>query len=139
MVASPRVLYALSAQGELPRALSMVHALRGTPSLAILTSAFLVWLLTVSGTFVYLATFSALTRLLVYAASCAALPVLRNRDGAAPVSIPLGRILAALAVLLALGVITTTSVAALRDVAIALALGLVLRFTVRVRADERRA
>jgi amino acid transporter len=139
MVASPRVLYALSAQGELPRALSMVHALRGTPSLAILTSAFLVWLLTVSGTFVYLATFSALTRLLVYAASCAALPVLRKRDGTAPVSIPLGRILAALAVLLALGVITTTSMAALRDVAIALALGLVLRFTVRVRADERRA
>jgi amino acid transporter len=69
MIAAPRVLYALSAQGELPRALSFVHAIRGTPTIAILTSAILVWLLTVSGTFIYLATFSALTRLLVYAGS----------------------------------------------------------------------
>jgi amino acid transporter len=134
MVASPRVIFALAAQGELPRALSNVHTLRGTPYVAILASAFLVWLLTISGTFIYLATFSALTRLLVYAASCAALPVLRKREGPAPVAIPFGRILAVLAVLLALGVITTTSVAALRDVAIALALGLGLRWFVRSRS-----
>lgn len=141
MVASPRVIYALSVQGELPRALSNVHALRGTPYVAILASAFLVWLLTISGTFIYLATFSALTRLLVYAASCAALPVLRKREGPAPLAIPFGRILAGLAVLLALGVIATTSVAALRDVAIALALGLLLRLAVRVGrpAGERSA
>lgn len=141
MVASPRVIYALSVQGELPRALSNVHALRGTPYVAILASAFLVWLLTISGTFIYLATFSALTRLLVYAASCAALPVLRKREGPAPLAIPFGRILAGLAVLLALGVIATTSVAALRDVAIALALGLLLRLAVRVArpAGERSA
>ena len=141
MVASPRVIYALSVQGELPRALSNVHALRGTPYVAILASAFLVWLLTISGTFIYLATFSALTRLLVYAASCAALPVLRKREGPAPLAIPFGRILAGLAVLLALGVIATTSVAALRDVAIALALGLLLRLAVRMGrpAGERSA
>ena len=141
MVASPRVIYALSVQGELPRALSNVHALRGTPYVAILASAFLVWLLTISGTFIYLATFSALTRLLVYAASCAALPVLRKREGHAPLAIPFGRILAGLAVLLALGVIATTSVAALRDVAIALALGLLLRLAVRMGrpAGERSA
>jgi amino acid transporter len=135
MVASPRVLYALSAQGELPRAFSMVHAIRGTPSLAILASAVLVWLLTVSGTFIYLATFSALTRLLVYAASCAALPVLRKRSGPAPVSIPFGRLCAVLAVLATFGVIATVSAAALRDVAIALALGLALRWAVRYRGQ----
>jgi amino acid transporter len=133
MVAAPRVLYALSAQGELPRALSAVHPSRATPSVAILVSAVLVWLLTVSGTFVYLATFSALTRLLVYAGSCAALPVLRKQGGEAPVSIPFGPILAVLAVLLSLGVLATTSLAALRDVAVALALGLILRLIVRAR------
>jgi amino acid transporter len=133
MVAAPRVLYALSAQGELPRALSMVHAVRSTPYIAILTSAVLVWLLTVSGTFIYLATFSALTRLLVYAGSCAALPVLRKQSGEAPVSIPFGQILAVLAVLLSLAVLATTSLVALRDVAIVLALGLALRMAVRRR------
>jgi amino acid transporter len=136
MVAAPRVLYALSAQGELPRALSVVHPTRATPSVAILVSAVLVWLLTVSGTFVYLATFSALTRLLVYAGSCAALPVLRKQSGEAPVSIPFGQILAALAVLLSLGVLATTSLVALRDVAIALALGLILRLIVRRRQPQ---
>jgi amino acid transporter len=136
MIAAPRVLYALSAQGELPRALSLVHAVRSTPYIAILTSAVLVWLLTVSGTFAYLATFSALTRLLVYAGSCAALPVLRKRGGEAPVSIPFGQILAAIAVLLSLGVLATTSLVALRDVAIALALGLALRLTVRLRRQR---
>jgi amino acid transporter len=133
MVAAPRVLYALSLQGELPRALSFVHAIRGTPSVAIMTSAVLIWLLTVSGTFVYLATFSALTRLLVYAGSCAALPVLRKQGGEAPVSIPFGQILAVLAVLLSLGVLATTSLVSLRDVAIALVLGLALRLIVRLR------
>jgi amino acid transporter len=136
MIAAPRVLYALSAQGELPRALSFVHAIRGTPTIAILTSAILVWLLTVSGTFIYLATFSALTRLLVYAGSCAALPVLRKQGGPAPVSIPFGQILAVLAVLLALGVLATTSLVALRDVAIVLALGLALRLIVRLRNPQ---
>jgi amino acid transporter len=136
MVAAPRVLYALSAQGELPRALSLVHAVRRTPYVAILASAVLVWLLTVSGTFIYLATFSALTRLVVYAGSCAALPVLRKQGGAAPVSIPFGQILAALAVLLSLGVLATTSLVALRDVVIVLALGLALRLIVRLRNPQ---
>ena len=133
MVSSPRVLFALSVQGELPRALSSVHALRGTPYVAILASAVLVWLLTVSGTFIYLATFSALTRLLVYAASCAALPVLRGREGRALISLPFGQVLAGLTVLLSLGVIATNSVTALRDVAIAVALGLGLRWMIRSR------
>jgi amino acid transporter len=101
-----------------------------------MTSAVLIWLLTVSGTFVYLATFSALTRLLVYAGSCAALPVLRKQGGEAPVSIPFGQILAVLAVLLSLGVLATTSLVALRDVAIVLALGLALRLIVRLRNPQ---
>src|SRR6185503_12864933 len=91
---SPRVLYALAVQGDLPEILATVHTVRRTPWVAIVTSALLVWLMTVSGTFVYLATFSAIARLLTYASTAGALIVLRRRVGPAPIPMPLGPFLA---------------------------------------------
>jgi amino acid transporter len=123
MIVSPRVLYALAGQGDVPRVFARVDPTRHIPGVAIVTSAMIVWLLTVSGTFVYLATFSAIARLLMYASTCAALIVLRRRDGPAPIPIPLGPLWGVLALgctLLALG---TTSGTAVRDVSIAVALG----------------
>jgi len=123
MTVSPRVLYALAAQRDMPTVLAEVHSVYRTPAAAILVSACLVWLMTVSGTFVYLASFAAITRLLTYASTAGALLVLRRRLGPAPLPIPGGPILAVLAVAtvgLTLGSLTGTAV---RDVAIALALG----------------
>ena len=123
MTASPRVLYALAAQGDMPQVLANVHPVRRVPDAAIVASALLVWLMTVSGTFLYLATFSALARLLTYASTCLALIVLRRSIGPAPVPIPHGPFLAVVALLgtsLALG--STTS-AALRDLSIAVGVG----------------
>jgi amino acid transporter len=127
MVVSPRVLYALAEQGDVPRIFSSVHAWRRTPAVAILTHAALVWVLTLTGTFVYLATFSATTRLLTYASTCAALIALRKRDGPAPVTIPAGGLLAALALASTAAALSTTSGSAVRDLSIALALGFALR------------
>jgi len=70
-----------------------------------------VWLLTVSGTFVYLATFSAMARLLTYGSTCAALIVLRRRDGPAPVAVPWGRALSVLSILVATAAIIATAAA----------------------------
>ena len=88
------------------------------------------WLLTISSTFVYLATFSALSRLVTYASICAALLVLRRRDGPAPLPVPLGPLWAILALLGTIAALGTTTLPTIRDVAIALAVGLGLRWYV---------
>jgi amino acid transporter len=123
MMASPRVLYALAIQGDLPLVLAAVHPVRRTPWVAVLTSALLVWSMTVSGTFVYLATFSAIARLLTYASTSGALIVLRRRAGPAPLPIPLGPFLAVVALLSTVVALGSTTGAAIRDVSIATALG----------------
>jgi amino acid transporter len=135
MVASPRVLYALAAQGDLPRVLTAIDARSGTPSVAIVASAVLVCVLTVSGTFVYLASFAAAARLLMYGSTCAALIVLRRRDGPAPVAIPLGPWWAALALAsTTIALAATIGTTALRDIGIAVGAGLVARAATRLRA-----
>jgi amino acid transporter len=128
MVGSPRVLFALAAQGDMPRALAAVDARSGTPHVAIIASAVLVGALTLTGTFVYLASFAAAARLLMYGSTCAALITLRRRDGPAPLAIPFGPwwavvALASTGVALAATIGTTT----LRDLLIAVAVGLIAR------------
>ena len=133
MIGGPRVPFALASRGDLPAALAAVHATRRTPSVAIVVSAVLVWVLTISSTFIYLATFSALSRLVTYASICAALLVLRRRDGPAPLPIPLGPLWAVLALLGTIAALATTTLAVVRDLAIALAVGLMLRWLVKRR------
>jgi amino acid transporter len=134
MVASPRVLYALALQGDMPQRLAAVHPAHRVPGAAILTSALLVWVMTMSGTFVYLATFSAIARLLTYSSTCAALIVLRRRVGPAPISIPLGPLLAILGLLSACVALGATTTAALRDILIAMGVGWTGRVMTRRRS-----
>ena len=136
MIVSPRVLYVLALQGDMPRALAHVDSVRLTPATAIIASAILVWTLTVSGTFIYLATFSVIARMLMYASTCVALIVLRRRNGAAPVTIPGGSAWATIALLCCLGLLATTTGTAVRDVSIALAAGWVVRLGVRAQQRE---
>jgi APA family basic amino acid/polyamine antiporter len=124
------VLLALADRGDLPSSLTKVHAVTRVPSAAIVTSAVLVWLLTVSGTFVYLATFSALSRLLTYASICAALLALRRRDGPAPLPMPLGPVWAVVALAGTAVALGTTTPVVIRDVAIAVGIGLGVRLLV---------
>jgi amino acid transporter len=60
--------------------MAAVRASTGVPYVAVLVTSALFWILTLSGTFVYLATFSIIARLVGYASTCAALPVLRRRS-----------------------------------------------------------
>jgi len=133
MLTTPRALYALAEHGDLPSVLASVNAERRTPAVAIFVSAATIWLLTASGTFVYLATFSAMARLLMYGSTCAALIVLRRRDGPAPVVVPWGPALSVLSILVAVAAIVATAGAAIRDLTIAVALGWALRLVLRHR------
>ena len=81
MTSTPRVTYALAAQGSLPRWFGAVSARFATPANSILFMGLAGTVLAISGSFLWLAIVSTLARLVVYAACIAALP--RARPGAA--------------------------------------------------------
>ena len=84
VLTTPRLLYAMAEQGDLPRALAITHARYRTPYVAILISAAVILVFTLSSTFVTALTISTISRLLTYAASCIALPMLRRRTDVEP-------------------------------------------------------
>jgi len=79
ILVSSRMLYALAQGGLLPARLGWLHPRFRTPVLGIVLFVAIAWGLAVSGTFVQLAAVSALARLLFYAATCLAVPVLRRK------------------------------------------------------------
>jgi amino acid transporter len=81
VLAAPRMTYALAREGSLPPAFGAVHATWKTPHVSILAFLVLGVSLGVSGTFTQLAVLSALTRLIGYTTSLAALPRLKARFG----------------------------------------------------------
>jgi amino acid transporter len=81
MLGTSRVLFAMAERNDLPGGLAAVHRRFHTPFVSILVTASLMLGLALSGTFGQLATMSVLVRLGMYAATCAALPILRRRSG----------------------------------------------------------
>jgi amino acid transporter len=82
----------MAEQGQLPPTVSATHKRFHTPHVAILFSAVGMLVLALSGTFASAATLSTIIRLTTYAATCAALPVLRRKSGheQAPFAVPGG-------------------------------------------------
>ncbi|MDQ3471844.1 MAG: APC family permease, partial [Pseudomonadota bacterium] len=74
MTATPRVTHAMGARGDLPRWFAGVNARFATPGNSILFMAAVAAALALTGSFVWLAAVSVLARLIVYAATIAALP-----------------------------------------------------------------
>jgi amino acid transporter len=74
MTSTPRVSHALGARGDLPAWFARVQPKFETPANSILFFALIAGALAVSGSFVWLAVVSTLARMIVYAATIAALP-----------------------------------------------------------------
>ena len=75
-----RLIYGMSRQGLLPRALGKVHAKRRTPHVAILTVLVVAMSLALSGTLTYLAGTTSLLLLLVFFTVNASLLTIKRRD-----------------------------------------------------------
>jgi amino acid transporter len=126
MTPGTRLLFAMSDQGQLPRALARVHDRFRTPIVAILLTAAAALVLAVSGSFIYLAKITLIARVAVYVMTCVTLPVFRARMDAPPAQfvLPGGHAFAAAGSLLCLGFLANSSMRELLDVGIALAIGL---------------
>jgi APA family basic amino acid/polyamine antiporter len=81
MLGAPRVLFASSLDGMLPKVLSNVHPEYKTPHVAIIFFAIVVCAFALSGTFRYLAVFATGALLLIYLGVSLAVLRLRQRDG----------------------------------------------------------
>ena len=78
-LSSSRIPFAMAEQNELPRALGKTHKRYKTPFVAIILTGAVVLTLTIFTTFLTAVTIATITRLLVYATTCLALPVFRQR------------------------------------------------------------
>src|SRR5262249_17444221 len=93
-----RSLYALPEQGHLPRVFARVGARFGTPVVAILFTAGVSLVLATTGSFVTMAQASAVSRLVVYVATCASAlrlrgPAFAGRVAAPVIYAPLGPVI----------------------------------------------
>jgi amino acid transporter len=80
MLTTPRTLFALAADGFLPRPLARVHAGFGTPHVAILAQAVIVSLIALTGTYIRLVILADVAVLMVYLGCCVGAAVLRRRN-----------------------------------------------------------
>lgn len=112
LLSGPRMLYALAADGMLPRPLAQVHPVFRTPHLAIAGYVALAALLAMTGTFRQLAVFAASGTLLVYLVTVLGLLRLRARGvqaGDVPFRAPGGAALPLVAAVILVGLLLSLS------------------------------
>ncbi|HEX2456727.1 MAG TPA: APC family permease, partial [Vicinamibacterales bacterium] len=109
-LAGSRILFALAEQGDVPALFSRIHPRFRTPGPAVLTTSAVTLTLGLTGTFAVLAQVSAISRLIVYVATCSA--TLRLRDPrfktvvpAAAFVTPMGAVVPVAAMLCALAIL----------------------------------
>jgi basic amino acid/polyamine antiporter, APA family len=136
-----RNLYALAEQGDLPPFFGRVHPRFRTPANAVLVTSFVSLALALSGTFAVMAAASAITRLIVYVATCAATLRLRDPGFSASVKpatfvVPLGPTIPTLAILIAVAILAGVTSTQLLSVAAAILTGAAL-YVIAVRTTHR--
>src|SRR5439155_22943864 len=82
MLSASRLPFAMAEHGQLPAVFMHTQPRFRSPDAAILGTAAIVLVMTLMGTFLGALTISTVARLIVYASTCAALPVLRRRVSA---------------------------------------------------------
>lgn len=134
MLAAPRLLFAMAEQSQFPGLLKSIHPRFRTPHVAIIVSAVCIFVFTISGTFASSLTLTTITRILTYAATCAALIVLRSSRNVSPTTfrLPFGIVIAVLALALCSWLLALSSWREVRDVGIVSAAGLLLHSVYRI-------
>jgi APA family basic amino acid/polyamine antiporter len=129
------LLFAMADDGHLPRVIGAVHPRFRTPHVAIVLSSIVMFALTLSGSFVALASISVVIRLLTYVATCAALLRLRRQADAAPAQFvaPFGQVAAVGALALSVWLLSNSTRSDAWTTVMAGAVGLAFYFIFRVR------
>jgi amino acid transporter len=128
MFATPRLLFAMGENRQLPHVFVSTHARFHTPIVAILLTAMVSLLLTLFSTFISALTISAVIRLMAYTTTCAALPVLRrnSRMPRPEFVAPAGPLISVVAIVLSVWLLSNSSWNEARLAGIAVGVGFLL-------------
>lgn len=131
VLSASRVPFAIAEQKQLPSFLARVHPRFFTPYVSIIVTTALMLALTLKSSFVAALTISTIARLVAYAVTCAALPVLRKRKDvpAAHFHLRGGPVIAIAALLLATWLLLNSTVYEAIVATIVAAVGLLLYLT----------
>lgn len=134
VLSGSRVPFAIAEQRQLPSFLARVHRRFSTPHIAIMITAGLMLVLTLKTSFVAALTISAIARLVTYAATCLALPVLRRRADVPPPQFKVvgGTIIAIASLILAAWLLLNSTFREAWQAAVAAGLGLLIYFFYRL-------
>ena len=107
-LAASRIPFAMAEQKELPQILAKTHEKFKTPYVSLLLTSVVIFVFTLQTSFYAALTIATITRLLVYATTCASLPVFRQRRDApdAKFIAPFGIIAAVLSLILIVWLLT---------------------------------
>lgn len=107
-LAASRLPFAMAEQKEIPQIIGKTHEKFKTPYISLFLTAIVMLILTIQSSFISALTIATITRLLVYAATCASLPVFRRRENApeAKFIAPFGVAAAILSLLLTVWLLT---------------------------------
>ncbi len=134
VLSGSRLPFAFAEQKQLPAFVARVHSRFFTPYIAIAITAAAMLVLTLKTSFVAALTISAIARLVTYAVSCAALPVLRRRAGVSPAMFRVrgGTIIAIAALILSAWLLANSTAKEMVQSLIAAAVGMLIYLGYRV-------
>src|SRR5258708_4985121 len=139
LLSGSRVPFAIAEQKQLPSIFGAIHPRFFTPHIAILVTAGVMLDLTLRSSFVAALTISAIARLVTYAVTCAALPVLRRRaDVPAPAfKVRGGPIIAVAALILAVWLLANSTTREKVTAVIAAGVGMVIYLAYQIVRHRR--
>src|SRR5207249_21738 len=128
VLSASRVPFAIAEQKQLPSMFARVHRRFFTPHISIVVTTALMLALTLKSSFVAALTISTIARLVAYAVTCAALPVLRKQaDIPAPMfKVRGGPIIAVAALILAVWLVANSTLREAVTAVIAAAVGMLI-------------
>ena len=133
---TPRLVFAMADRRELPRWLARVHPRFRTPDRAILANSAIALALGLGSSFTQVATLAAITRLLIFALTCAALIAFRRRSArSAGFTLPGGPAIAVAGIVFSGWLLSTRNLAQGWGLLALMAAGFVVRALVRRVGD----
>ena len=128
MLVGSRLPYAFSEEKQFPGFLSFIHPKYKTPTWSLLLFAAITLIVSLTNSFIYAATISAITRVMIYGIVCFALIRLRRKNATETgfFKVPYGKVIAIAGILVAIWLLSSSKLNELRDVGIAVGVGLVI-------------
>lgn len=129
VLSATRMLFAMSENRDLPAVLGKTHPRFKTPFVSIILTGMVILFFTINLSFIGAVAIATITRLLIYASTCLALPIFRRRSDIpqAPFSVPFGVVAAVLSIALIIWLLTNVDFAKEGlAVIVAAAIGLVI-------------